>query len=92
MKTVMPKKVSEHAHYAEAAREFLKAKRKEMGGGKPFYKALYDREPTDNENQKLINLLNRGNLSAEFLGLCADKLNLDDITLHELFGIKKPTR
>lgn len=81
----VPKKPSEHAEYAEAVREFLKDKRKELGGGRDFYRALYGVEPSDNENQKLINLLNRGNLSAEFLGLCMDKLGLHDVTLAKLF-------
>ncbi|EHR1202595.1 hypothetical protein ACSN2V_004089 [Vibrio parahaemolyticus] len=88
----MPRKPTENAHYAVAAREFLKAKRKDMGGSKPFFKALYGHEPTASENQSLINLLNRGNLSAEFLGLCADKLNLTDTTVFELFGLRKPPR
>lgn len=92
MKKRMPKKPAENPNYAVAARKFLKAKRKEMGGSKPFFKALYGHEPTDSENQALINLLNRGNLSAEFLGLCADKLNLTDTTVFELFGIRKLAR
>ncbi|BDM64562.1 hypothetical protein NFHSH190041_20140 [Shewanella sp. NFH-SH190041] len=85
MNTAMPKKTNEHTHYANAARDFLKARRDELGGNKALYRELYGAEPTDNENQRLINLLNRGNLSAEFLGLCADRLKLGDTTLKQLF-------
>lgn len=86
----MPKKTSDHARYAEAARDYLKRKRKELGGNKALYKAIYGFEPDDSQNQALINLLNRGNLSAEFLGLCVDKLNLSETSVFELFGIRKP--
>ncbi|WP_136487837.1 hypothetical protein [Vibrio sp. H11] len=85
----VPKKSSENTEYAEAARSFLKAKRKELGGGRELYRLLYGREPSDSENQTLINLLSRGNLSAEFLGLCTDKLGLHNVTLSELFGTKR---
>ena len=88
----MPKKTSDYTQYAEAARSFLKVKRKEIGGNKALYRTLYGHEPSKNENQALINLLNRGVLSAEFLGLCVDKLELDDTTLYELFGIQKPIK
>jgi len=81
----LPKKISDNPEYVERLRAFLKGVRKDVGGTKAMYRLLYDAEPSINEEKRLINLLNRGALSGEFIGLCVDKLNLTDITLGEVF-------
>lgn len=83
----LPKKLEDNPQYTEALRRFLKAERKKLGGTKALYFALYATEPKENEEKRLINLLNRGALSGEFIGLCVDKLDLADRTLGEAFGI-----
>lgn len=81
----MPKKPTKNKIYADNARAFIQAKRDELGGAKPFFKLIYNREPVDNEAQTLTNQVNRGNYSAEFVGLLVDKLNLDEISLGEFY-------
>lgn len=83
----MPKKLDDNPQYVAALRSFLKTERKKLGGTKALYLALYGVEPAEKEEQRLINLLNRGALSGEFIGLCVDKLSLSDKTLGEAFGI-----
>jgi hypothetical protein len=85
----LPKKLDldDNPQYISALRSFLKAERKKMGGTKALYLALYGTEPEEKEEKRLINLLNRGALSGEFIGLCVDKLGLADRTLGEAFGI-----
>ena len=83
----LPKKLDDNPQYAAALRDFLKAERKKLGGTKALYLALYGVEPAEKEEQRLINLLNRGALSGEFIGLCVDKLNLSGVTLGEAFNI-----
>ena len=85
----MPKKLHENTKYTEALRQFLKAERKRMGGTKALYLALYGVEPEEKEEKRLINLLNRGALSGEFIGLCVDKLNLSERTLGEAFNVNQ---
>lgn len=72
--------------YATAARDYMKSKRKALGGSKQLFVLLYDREPVGNENQTFINYINRGKYSSDFLGLCTEKLGLHEVTLQELFG------
>jgi hypothetical protein len=81
----LPKKPTENKQYADNARKFIQAKRDELGGAKPFYKLIYGREPMGNESITLNNQVNRGNYSAEFVGLMVDRLNLDDISLGEFY-------
>lgn len=86
----LPKKPTENKQYADSARKFIQAKRDDLGGAKPFYKLIYGREPMGNESITLNNQVNRGNYSAEFVGLIVDRLNLDDVSLGEFYkGIKK---
>ncbi len=85
----LPKKIDDNPQYVKALREFLKAERKKLGGTKAMYKLLYGVEPTENEEKRLINLLNRGAMGAEFIGLCAEKLNLEEKTLGEVFKINQ---
>lgn len=73
--------------YADALRDFLKKERKKVGGTKAFYALLYSIEPSVSEEKRLNNLINRGSLSADFLGLCIDRLNLADVTFGVAFGI-----
>ena len=54
-----------------------------------MYRLLYGVEPTSNEEKRLINLINRGALSGEFIGLCADKLSLNDVTLGEIYKLNQ---
>ncbi len=82
----LPKKISDNSEYVERLRAFLKQIRKDVGGSEAMYQLLYGVVPTENENKRLINLLNRGALSGEFIGLCVDKLNLSDVTLGEVFN------
>ncbi len=81
----LPKKPTENKIYADNARAFIQAKRDELGGAKPFFKLLHGREPLGNESITLNNQVNRGNYSAEFVGLLVDKLGLDDISLGEFY-------
>lgn len=75
----------------EHLRERIKKKRKELGGSEALYIALYGKVPLDNnQNNTFRNLVNRGSLKAEFLALCVDKLGWHDVTLGELFCLKKP--
>ncbi len=85
----LPKKTTENKQYADNARKFIQAKRDDMGGAKPFYKLLYGREPVGNESITLNNQVNRGNYSAELVGLMVDRLNLDGISLGEFYKGKK---
>ncbi|MBM7070921.1 hypothetical protein JQC92_02545 [Shewanella sp. 202IG2-18] len=85
----LPKKITDNPEYVEALRAFLKEKRKELGGYKAMYRLLYGVEPTVNEEKRLINLINRGALSGEFIGLCADKLSLNDVTLGEIYKLNQ---
>ena len=41
------------------------------------------------KKKRLINLLNRGAFSGEFIGLCADKLELGEVTLNELYKLNQ---
>jgi len=81
----LPKKPTVNKQYADNARKFIQAKRDELGGAKPFYKLIYGREPMGNESITLNNQVNRGNYSAEFVGLIVDRLNLDDVSLGEFY-------
>ena len=81
----LPKKPTDNKQYADNARKFIQAKRDELGGAKPFYKLIYGREPMGNESITLNNQVNRGNYSAEFVGLLVDRLGLDNITLAEFY-------
>ena len=81
----LPKKITEHKQYADSARRFIQAKRDELGGAKPFFKVVYGREPIGNESVTLNNQVNRGNYSAEFVGLMVDRLNLDGVSLGEFY-------
>ncbi len=81
----LPKKPTENKQYADNARQFIQAKRDELGGAKPFYKLIYGREAMGNESITLNNQVNRGNYSAEFVGLMVDRLNLDGISLGEFY-------
>lgn len=81
----LPKKPTINKLYADNARAFIQAKRDELGGAKPFFKLLHGREPTGNESITLNNQVNRGNYSAEFVGLLVDRLGLDDVTLGEFY-------
>lgn len=81
----LPKKPTENKIYAENARAFIQAKRDELGGAKPFFTLLYGREAVENESVTLNNQVNRGNYSAEFVGLLVDKLSLENITLGEFY-------
>ena len=85
----LPKKLSEHPEYVESLREYLKSKRDEVGGTKALHVLLYGVEPEKKDEQRLINLLNRGALSGEFIGLCADKLELGEVTLNELYKLNQ---
>ncbi|WP_299496450.1 hypothetical protein [uncultured Shewanella sp.] len=81
----MPKKTESNTAYAESARAFIKAKRDESGGAKPFFKLVYGREAIGNESITLNNQINRGNYSAEFVGFIMDRLGLENVTLGEFF-------
>lgn len=81
----LPKKITTNNAFAESARTFIKSKRDDAGGAKPFFKLVYGREPVDNESQTLNNQVNRGNYSAEFVGLLVDRLGLENITLGEFY-------
>jgi hypothetical protein len=81
----VPKKITNNAEYAESARAFIKAKRDEAGGAKPFYTLVYGRESMGNESITFNNQINRGNYSAEFIGLLVDSLELDNVTMGEFF-------
>lgn len=81
----MPKKINKNKVYAENARAYIQARRNELGGAKPFFKLVYGRDPVLNEAQTLTNQINRGNYSAEFVGLLVDKLSLDEISLGEFY-------
>ncbi|MGK0272154.1 MAG: hypothetical protein ACI88H_002820 [Cocleimonas sp.] len=81
----LPKKPIDNKKYADNARKFIQAKRDDLGGAKPFYKLIYGREPMGNESITLNNQVNRGNYSAELVGLLVDRLNLDDVSLGEFF-------
>lgn len=81
----LPKKPTENKKYADSARAFIQGKRDDAGGAKPFFKLIYGREPVGNESITLNNQVNRGNYSAEFVGLLVDRLNLDDISLGEFY-------
>lgn len=57
-----------------------------------LYQLLYGRAGSTNEVQTLRNRLNRGNLTASFVGLCVDRLPpLRDATLGDTFlvGLKE---
>ncbi len=88
----MTRTKSGHPQYSEKVRDLLKERRKELGKTRLLYEALYGREPNKAQTQQLVNLLNRGNPSVEFLGLCVEKLNLEEMTLGELFGIKSQNK
>jgi len=89
----LPKKPTEHKHYADNARAYIQKIRDDAGGAKPFFKLIHNREPVGNESITLNNQVNRGNFSAEFVGLLVDKLGLDDISLGEFYkGNNKPTK
>lgn len=77
----LPKKPTTNAIYAESAREYVKAKRDDAGGAKPFFKLVHGREPIDNESITFNNQVNRGNYSAEFVGLLVDRLGWDDVPM-----------
>ncbi len=47
---ILPKKLTTNNEYALAAQEFIKAKRDEAGGAKPFFKLVYGREPVGTES------------------------------------------
>lgn len=81
----LPKKPTSNKQYADNARKFIQAKRDSVGGAKPFYKLIYGRNPVGHESITLNNQVNRGNYSAEFVGLMVDKLGLDNITLGEFY-------
>ncbi len=85
----LPKKLSVHPEYVESLREYLRSKRDEVGGTKALHVLLYGFEAKKKDEQRLINLLNRGALSGEFIGLCADKLNLNDVTLGEIYKLNQ---
>ncbi|MBL4766006.1 MAG: hypothetical protein JKX67_12165 [Colwellia sp.] len=86
----LPKKLTTNKQYADNARSFIQSKRDELGGAKPFFKVIYGRVPKGNESITLNNQINRGNYSAEFVGLLVDRLNLDDVSLGEFYkGSKK---
>lgn len=86
----MPKKIDDNPQYVEGLREYLKEKKDEVGGYKAMYELLYGEPPPEKKDeQRLINLINRGALSGEFIGLCAEKLSLGDVTLNELFKINQ---
>ncbi|NQZ05692.1 MAG: hypothetical protein HRT35_00890 [Algicola sp.] len=81
----MPKKPTEHSEFAENARNYIKALRDNAGGAKPFFELVHDREPVKNESITFNNQINRGNYSAELVGMLVDKLNLESVTLGELY-------
>ena len=81
----VPKKPIENKQYASHARSFMKSKVKECGGAKPFFEKIYGRKPVGNEHITLNNQINRGNYSAEFVGLLIDKLKLGKISMNEFF-------
>lgn len=84
----LPKKTAEHKHYADSARSMIQKKRDDLGGAKPLFRIVYGREPEGNESITFNNQVNRGNYSAEFVGLLVDKLGLDEITLGEFYKSK----
>ncbi|OEE38311.1 hypothetical protein A1QO_02720 [Vibrio genomosp. F10 str. ZF-129] len=71
----------------ENLRERLKQTRKQMGGSDALFIALYGKEPEGNQDNTFRNLVNRGSLKAEFVALCAEKLEWHDVTLSELFAL-----
>ena len=83
----MSEKSPENVEYVKNFRAFLKEHRNKLGGNEALYFALYGKRPDSNENQTLINFINRGSLKAEFIALCADKLGWEGITLGELFKL-----
>lgn len=83
----MPKKTQSYPHYLEPVRKRLKMLRTELGGAKQMYISLYGTEPTDNEVKVLNTYISRGVLSCEFIGLCAERLGLGELTLNELFEL-----
>lgn len=61
--------------YAKTLRESIKAAMKSEDLDVPaLYQRLYGRAGSVNEVQTLRNRLNRGNLTASFVGLCVDRL------------------
>ena len=84
----LPKKPIEHRQFAENAREYVKSLRDDAGGAKPFFKLVHGRNGVGNESQTFNNQVNRGNYSAEFVGLLVDKLGLDNVTLGEFYKQK----
>ncbi len=81
----LPKKTTDNKQYADNARKFIQAKRDEAGGAKPFYQLVFGRAPMGNESITFNNQVNRGNYSAELVGLLVDRLGLDEVSLGEFY-------
>lgn len=86
----MTNKLTEPKGCVEHLRERIQKKREELGGSEALYIKLYGKTPVDNQNNTFRNLVNRGSLKAEFLALCVAKLGWHDVTLGDLFCLKKP--
>ena len=74
--------------YGQAARNKIKAAAAELGLGMgDLYQALYGEKGSPNQVQALRNRLGRGNTSADFIGLCVEKLEpLQSMTMAEFYG------
>lgn len=76
--------------YTKSARSNIKTACLEMGLEKTkfVFETLYGREGSKSEIQVLRNMLNRGSLTAKFLGLCVENLPpLQKLSARELYGI-----
>jgi len=74
-------------NFADIARKKIKQAKQTMGlTTRQLYLLLYEEEGSDHEVQQLTNRLNRGSISAAFLGLCVQKMPpLHDVTLSQFF-------
>lgn len=72
------------------ARAFAKKLKTYYGDYNEFYKVIYDKEPKNqNELQRFINYINRGNYSLEFIEILVKNAHLHHVTMAEFFLGKK---
>lgn len=68
----------------QPARLHVKRLKDIHGGYRDFYEVLYGREPhSQNELQRFINYVNRGNYNLDFLEMLVSKAGLTEMTIAE---------
>lgn len=68
------------------ARAFAKKLKSYYGGYKQFYRIIYNKEAENqNELQRFINYINRGNYSLEFIETLVRNAHLHHVTMAEFF-------